>query len=138
MDSMICRSDTVQELLLLRPCAALSHLEDLAEGPVTLQPTKEPKSRLCLAQMQVTKDHECVTRAVGLSVLAKLLLLRLYGRDLALGNEWSLFKLKERFTEGAAQEHMTPYCAAMVACVQPIHTSSVTCSRCPVTLDERL
>ena len=58
--------------------------------------------------MQVTEDHEHVTRAVALSVLAYLLLVRLYGRDLALGNEWSLFKRKERFTEGVAQEHMTP------------------------------
>ena len=34
---------------------------------------------------------------MALSVLAYLLLVRLYGRDEALTKEWSLFKLKERF-----------------------------------------
>jgi len=47
--------------------------------------------------MQVTKEAERVTRSVALSVLAYLLLVRLYGHDEALCKEWSRFKLKERF-----------------------------------------
>jgi hypothetical protein len=67
---------------------------------------KELKSGLHLGQMQVTKEAERVTRSVALSVVASLLLVRLYGPDEALRKEWSLFKLKERFTEDVAQEHM--------------------------------
>jgi hypothetical protein len=65
---------------------------------------KELKSGLHLGQMQVTHDKERVTRSVALSVLAYLLLVRLYGRDEALAKEWSLFKLKERFAAEVAQE----------------------------------
>jgi hypothetical protein len=65
---------------------------------------KELKSGLHLGQMQVTKEAERVRRSVALSVLAYLLLLRLYGRDEALTQEWSLFKLKERFIGEVAQD----------------------------------
>jgi hypothetical protein len=54
--------------------------------------------------MQVTKEAERVTRSVALSVLAYLLLVRLYGCDAALSQEWSLFKLKERFAEEVAKD----------------------------------
>jgi hypothetical protein len=54
--------------------------------------------------MQVTKEAERVSRSVALSVLAYLLLVRLYGRDEALTQEWSLFKLKERFIGEVAQD----------------------------------
>jgi hypothetical protein len=64
---------------------------------------KELKSGLHLGEMQVTKDAERVTRSVVLSVLAYLLLVRLYGHDEALTKEWSLFKLKERFAEEVAR-----------------------------------
>jgi hypothetical protein len=57
--------------------------------------------------MQVTKEAERVTRSVALSVLAYLLLVRLYGCDAALSQEWSLFKLKERFAEEVAQDAVT-------------------------------
>jgi hypothetical protein len=67
---------------------------------------KELKSGLHLGQMQVTKEAERVTRSVALAVVAYLLLVRLYGHDKALHKKWSLFKLKERFTEDVAQEHM--------------------------------
>ena len=67
---------------------------------------KELKSGLHLGQMQVTKEAERVTRSVALSVVAYLLLVRLYGHNEALSKEWSLFKLKEHFTEDVAQEHM--------------------------------
>ena len=65
---------------------------------------KELKSGLHLGQMQVTNDKERVTRSVALSVLAYLLLVRLYGREEASTKTWSLFKLKERFIGEVAQE----------------------------------
>ena len=68
---------------------------------------KELKSGLHLGQMQVTKDKERVKRTVALSVLAYLLLVRLYGSEHALGKAWSLFKLKERFIGELAQEAVT-------------------------------
>jgi hypothetical protein len=63
---------------------------------------KELKSGLHLGQMQVTKDKERVRRSVALSVLAYLLLVRLYGSDEAMMKNWSLFKLKERFIGNVA------------------------------------
>src|SRR5205823_13433048 len=68
---------------------------------------KELKSGLHLGQMQVTKDAGRVGRSVALSVLAYLVLVRLYGRDEALSKAWSLFKLKERFIGEVAQEAVT-------------------------------
>ena len=68
---------------------------------------KALKSGLHLGQMHVTKEAERVTRSVALSVLAYLLLVRLYGHDEALSKEWSVFKLKERFAEEVAQDAVT-------------------------------
>lgn len=68
---------------------------------------KELKSGLHLGQMQVTKEAERVTRSVALSVLADLLLVRWYGHDEALSQDWSLFKLKQRFAEEVAQDAVT-------------------------------
>jgi len=65
---------------------------------------KELKSGLHLGQMQVTTDKERVMRSVALSVLAYLLLVRLYGAEEAVMNTWSLFKLKERFIGEVAQD----------------------------------
>jgi hypothetical protein len=65
---------------------------------------KELKSGLHLGQMQVTKDKERVMRSVTLSVLAYLLLVRLYGSDEAMRPDWSLFKFKERFVGEIAQD----------------------------------
>lgn len=65
---------------------------------------KELKSGLHLGQMHVTKDQERVRRSVTLSVLAYLLLVRLYGADEAMRQDWSLFKLKERFIGEVAQD----------------------------------
>ena len=67
---------------------------------------KALKSGLHWGQLQVTKEAERVTRSVTLSVVAYLLLVRLYGHDKTLPQEGSLFTLKERFTEDVAQEHM--------------------------------
>jgi hypothetical protein len=68
---------------------------------------KELKSGLHLGQMQVTQDKARVTRSVALSVLAYLLLVRLYGSEEAHGHAWSLFKLKERFIGEIAQDAVT-------------------------------
>jgi hypothetical protein len=65
------------------------------------------KSGLHLGQMQVTKEAERVTRSVALSILAYLLLVRLYGGDETFGKEWSLFKLKERFIGEVTQDAVT-------------------------------
>jgi hypothetical protein len=65
---------------------------------------KELKSGWPLGQRQVTKDAERVRRAVILSVLAYLLLVRLYGGEEASTNDWSIFKLKERFIGEVAQD----------------------------------
>ena len=65
---------------------------------------KELKSGLHLGRMQVTNDKARVTRSVALSVLAYLLLVRLYGSDEAVMQDWSLFKLKERFIGEVAQD----------------------------------
>jgi hypothetical protein len=71
---------------------------------VTIQ---ELKSGVPLGQRPVTTEAERVTRSVALSVRASLLLVRLYGGDAALSQEWSLFKLKERFAEEVAQDAVT-------------------------------
>jgi len=65
---------------------------------------KELKSGLHLGRMQVTNDKERVARSVALSILAYLLLVRLYGADEAVMKDWSLFKLKERFIGEVAQD----------------------------------
>jgi hypothetical protein len=64
-------------------------------------------SGLHLGQMQVIQETERVTRSVALSVLAYRLLVRLSGHDEALSQQWSLFKLKERFAEEVAQDAVT-------------------------------
>jgi hypothetical protein len=65
---------------------------------------QELKSGLHLGRMPVTNDKDRVTRSVALSVLAYLLLVRLYGSDEAVMQDWSLFKLKERFIGEVAQD----------------------------------
>jgi hypothetical protein len=54
--------------------------------------------------MQVTTESKRVERSVALSVLAYLLLVRLYGHNEALSKDWSLFKFKEHFVGDVAQE----------------------------------
>ena len=56
--------------------------------------------------MQVTRDADRVARSVALSVCAYLLLVRLYGRDDASGQPWSLFRLKQRFRADLMQEQI--------------------------------
>lgn len=68
---------------------------------------KELKSGLHLGRMQVTKDAARVSRAVALSVLAYLLAVRLYGKEVPSARESSLFRLKQRFMADVFQEHVS-------------------------------
>jgi hypothetical protein len=67
---------------------------------------KELKSGLHLGRMQVSQDADRVERSVVLPVCAYLLLLHLYGREQASSRGWSLFQLKQRFTEGLMTEQI--------------------------------
>jgi Transposase DDE domain len=65
---------------------------------------KELKSGLHWGQMQVTKQPERVRHALLLPVLAYLLLLRLYGRELSPTEGFTFWQLKRRFLEDLYQE----------------------------------
>jgi len=68
---------------------------------------KELKSGLHLGRMQLSQDADRVERSVILPVCAYLLLIYLHGRDHGVGQGWSLFQLKQRFTESLMQDQMT-------------------------------
>jgi hypothetical protein len=65
---------------------------------------KELKSGLHLGQMPVTTEPRRVERGVLLPILAYLLLLRLYGREVSTAHGVSIWQLKRRFTEEVYQE----------------------------------
>jgi Transposase DDE domain len=65
---------------------------------------KELKSELHLGQMQVTKEPERVRHALLLPILAYLLLLRLYSREISSTEGFSLWQLKRRFIADVYQE----------------------------------
>ncbi len=67
---------------------------------------KELKGGLHLGQMRVTKEAERVERSAGLSVMAYLLLVKLYGRDEEVKEGFSLFKMKQRFIADVMQEQL--------------------------------
>lgn len=67
---------------------------------------KELKGGLHVGRMQVSQDAERVERSVVLPVCAYLLLIHLYGREQASSQGWSLFQLKQRFTEAIMQEQV--------------------------------
>jgi hypothetical protein len=67
---------------------------------------KELKGGLHLGRIQVSQDADRVERSVILPVCAYLLLVHLYGRDQAASQGWSLFQLKQRFTEGVMQDQV--------------------------------
>jgi hypothetical protein len=79
----------------------LSHLARRWGLEVTF---KELKTGLHLGQMQVTKTPERVRHALLLPILAYLLLLRLYGRELSPAEGFTLWQLKRRFIEDVYQE----------------------------------
>jgi hypothetical protein len=80
----------------------LSHLARRWGLEVTF---KELKTGLHLGQRQVTKRPERVRHAVLLPILAYLLLLRLYGRQLSPTEGFTLWQRKRRFIEEVYQEH---------------------------------
>lgn len=67
---------------------------------------KELKGGLHLGRMQVSQDAERVERSVVLPVCAYLLLVHLYGRDQMVSQGWSLFQLKQRFSEALMQDQV--------------------------------
>ena len=67
---------------------------------------KELKSGLHLGRMQVSQDAERLERSVVLPVCADLLLLHLYGRAQASSPGWSLFQLKQQFTETLVEDQV--------------------------------
>ena len=67
---------------------------------------KELKAGLYIGQMQVTKDAHRVERSVVLSVVAYLLLVRLYGRGECIEEGFSIFKLKHKFTSDLYQKQL--------------------------------
>ena len=67
---------------------------------------KELKGGLHLGRMQVSQDAERIERSVMLPVCAYLLLVHLYGRQQTPSQGWSLFQLKQRFTEGLMQDQV--------------------------------
>jgi hypothetical protein len=67
---------------------------------------KELKSALHLGRMQVTRTPERVIHALLLPVLAYLLLLRLYGRELEPEQGATIYALKQRFSEEVLHEHL--------------------------------
>lgn len=67
---------------------------------------KELKSGLHLGRMQVTKDPERVRRAILLPVMAYLLLVRLYGKELEVDQRVTIFQLKQRFSEEVWREQL--------------------------------
>ena len=64
------------------------------------------KGGLHLGRMQVSQDAERVERSVVLPVCAYLLLVHLCGRDQETNQGWSLFQLKQRFTEMLMQDQI--------------------------------
>jgi Transposase DDE domain len=67
---------------------------------------KELKGGLHLGRMQVSQDADRVERSVVLPVCAYLLLVHLYGNEEGARKDWSLFQLKQRFTEALMQDQM--------------------------------
>jgi hypothetical protein len=67
---------------------------------------KELKSGLHLGRMQLSQDADRVARSVILPVCAYLLLIYIHGCDQGLGHGWSLFQLKQRFTESLMQDQV--------------------------------
>jgi hypothetical protein len=67
---------------------------------------KELKGGLHLGRMQVSQDAERVERSIVLPVCAYLLLVHLYATEQGERQDWSLFQLKQRFTEACMQDQM--------------------------------
>ena len=59
-----------------------------------------------MGRMQGSQDADRVERSVVLPVCASLLLVHLYGSEAGARKDWSLFQLKQRFTEALMQDQM--------------------------------
>jgi hypothetical protein len=68
--------------------------------------SEELKGGLHLGRMQVSQDADRVERSVVLPVCAYLLLVRLCGNEEGARKDWSLFQLKQRFTEELMQDQV--------------------------------
>lgn len=93
----------VTNLLDASASAILSHYAVRWGVELTI---KELKGGLHLGRMQVTEDADRVERSIVLPVCAYLLLVHLYGQEEAPPKAWSLFQLKQRFTEVFMQDQM--------------------------------
>jgi hypothetical protein len=93
----------VTNLLDASASAMLSHYA--VRGGVELT-IKELKGGLHVGRMQVTEDADRVERSIVLPVCAYLLLVHLYRQEEAPPKAWSLFQLKQRFTEVFMQDQM--------------------------------
>jgi len=95
----------VKILVTNRPAASAGAMRSIDARRWGIEVTRKAlQSGLPLGQRQVTKASARVGRSGVLSVLASLLLVRLYGRDEAHTHAWSLLKRKERFLGEVAQD----------------------------------
>ena len=72
---------------------------------------KELKGATGLGQAQVTKEPRRVERAVALSVMAYLLLLRMRYPDIPAQGPWSAFTLKRNFAWEIMQQQIEHTCS---------------------------
>ena len=89
----------------LEPASATTMLSVYARRWGVEVTFKELKSALHRGQMQVTRRPERVIHALLLPVLAYLLLLRLYGRELEPEQGATIYARKQRFSEEVWHEH---------------------------------
>jgi hypothetical protein len=82
---------------------------------------KELKCGLHLGQLQVTKESRRVERGPLLPILAYLLLLHLYGREVSAAHGVSLWQLKRRFTK---ESGLANACCAIVNSLPRGHTAA--------------
>jgi hypothetical protein len=59
---------------------------------------KELKSGLGLGEHQVTKEVDRIEKSIGVAIIAYLVLIRARKRDIRAGQSWSIFQLKNNFT----------------------------------------
>ena len=59
---------------------------------------KELKSGLGLGEHQVSKDIDRIEKSIGIAIIAYLVLIRARKRDISPGRPWSIFQLKNNFT----------------------------------------
>jgi hypothetical protein len=59
---------------------------------------RELKSGLGLGEHQVTKKIDRIDKSIGIAIIAYLVLIRVRKRDICPGQPWSIFQLKNNFT----------------------------------------